>query len=110
METGWGDAEPAMTWCDGAQSSLKFRLMRQHVMPEYRFLHIYIRGQYRDASGVTGVHINGVDMGVHALGHDRPGMDLSLRQLGPYDSVHIVLQHQGEFALEFFGFEFREQG
>jgi hypothetical protein len=107
MAMGWGEGEPALTWCDGSQSSLKFRLMRQRIMPEHRSLHIYIRGQYRETTGTTSVSINGEDMGVQALGHDRPGIDFSLQQLDPYDSVHIVLQHRGEFALEFFGFEFR---
>jgi hypothetical protein len=109
LEHGWCQAEPELIWCDGELSTLKFRVMRQQLMPEHTHLHIYIRGRYRDsegdADGVTGVSINGADRGVHRLGHDKPGLNLLLSDLGPYDAVLIELQHQGGFALEFFGFE-----
>jgi len=105
LEHGWCEAEAELVWCDGELSTLNFRVMRQRLMPEHDHLHIYIRGQYRDADGVTRVSINGIDRGVHRLGHGKPGLNLLLSDLGRYDSVLIELRHQGAFALEFFGFE-----
>ncbi len=105
LESGWCEPQPELIWCDGMLSALKFRVMRQRLMPEHDHLHIYIRGQYRGAGGATGVSINGTDMGVYCLGHDKPGLDFPLSDLGRYDSVLIELWHQSAFALEFFGFE-----
>jgi hypothetical protein len=109
LHSGWSAPLEWGSWCEGEQSRIYFRLMRQHIAPEYSHIHLYIRGQYREAAGETEVTINGVSLGVHRLGHDRPGLDLPLQQLGKYESVDICLAHRGDFALEFFGFEYRGQ-
>lgn len=109
LADGWSCPEERVIWCDGAESGIRFRLMRQHIAPEHDRIHLYVRGQYREASGETRVTINGHAQGTHRLGHDRPGLDLPLADLGKYEAVDIRLSHGGDFALEFFGFEYRDR-
>ncbi len=110
LQSGWQKTEPWGCWCDGNPSRLYFRVYRQRILPQHSHLHIYVRGQYRSETASTRLIINGEDFGEQRLGHDKPGVDLSLADLGDYDTVSIELQHQGDFALEFFGFEPRESG
>lgn len=107
LQSGWQTSQSWGCWCEGSRSTLYFRVLRQRLLPEHNHLHIYIRGQYAAEDSTTTVVINSLQFDGQRLGHDRPGLDLPLARLGDYDTVTIELKHQGEFALEFFGFELR---